>query len=197
MTGYQQIADNLVSSNQLPSDTLPTFQYQNVGRIRNRGIEVEGGLNVLSWLQLKGQYAYLDSRIQDLGPGVSPGAALEVDDRPGGQPTHTAGATLVVTPRVGPSITVGLSYIGRFRSFDALAFYRCLGGTGPCQASFRDYLVEYPGFERLNLNVTQRITRSLDGHLSISNLTNDLSFDGNNSQPVMGRITMVGLRFSH
>jgi hypothetical protein len=58
-------------------------------------------------------------------------------------------------------------------------------------------MIEYPGFERVTLSVTQRIARQLDGLLTVNNLTNNTAFEGNNLLPVMGRTTMLGLHFHH
>ena len=58
-----------------------------------------------------------------------------------------------------------------------------------------DFTVRYPGFVKLNLTVSQRLTRQLLGFLQVDNLTNSNAFEFNNVLPVMGRITTVGLRF--
>jgi outer membrane receptor protein involved in Fe transport len=198
LSGYDQTAEDLIVFVQLPTSGIPTAQFQNVGRVANSGLEVEGILD-LGTLELKAQYGYSRSRIEDLGPGVSPTADLQIGDRPLGLPTHTAGTALVVEPRAGTTLTAGLTYVGSFRQLDVIALIRCVGGTGPCPESFlsagstRDFLVDYPDFAKVNAGITQRITPQLEGFVSVDNLTNNLAYEGTNTGGVMGRITMAGV----
>jgi outer membrane receptor protein involved in Fe transport len=187
VSGYDQTAKNLISFQQVADLPLPTFQFQNIGRVANSGIEIEGQLSLRS-ATLTARYAYTRSRVEDLGPGA-PGAEIQVGDRPLGLPTHTAGAALTVTPVAGTTLTAGLTYVGKFRQADILALARCFGGTGPCPSTFN---VEYPGFVKLNLAITQQLSREVDGFIAINNLTNKEVYEGSNSIPVMGRTTMVG-----
>ncbi len=197
ITGYQQTAENLVIRSELANDSLPTFQYQNLGRVENRGFELEGTLTAFDWMQLRAQYGYVRARVEDLGSAASPGARIQVGDRNPGIPTHTAGATLTLSPRAGTTLTAGLTYVGSFRRADVIAQFRCFGGTGPCHETPRDYIVTYPGFERVNVSLSQSILPQLSGLISVSNLTHNLAYDGDNGQPVMGRTTMVGFHFQH
>jgi len=194
-TVYNQIAENLVSSVRVSDSPMPTDQYQNVGRVRNRGLELEAEITPASAVRFKAQYGYVESEIQRLAPGLPPGAALQVGDHPVMTPSHTAGASLTIIPLSGTAVTAGLTYVGGFRGTDLLAQFRCFGGTGPCHSTSREYIVDYPGFERVTLAVTQRIAPQLDGLLTINNLTNNTAFEGSNLLPVMGRTTMLGLHF--
>ena len=67
-----------------------TTQFQNVGRVKNTGVEVEGALRVGA-LQFKGQYGYARSRIAQLAPNYT--GDLRVGDQSRSTPTHTAGAS--------------------------------------------------------------------------------------------------------
>jgi outer membrane receptor protein involved in Fe transport len=110
--------------------------------------------------------------------------------------------TFTVKPRTGTSVTAGLTYVGSVRQLDALALIRCFGGTEPCPESFlttfstRDFLIDYPDFAKLNAAITQRISRQLEGFVSVENLTNNTAYEGTNTIAVMGRITMAGMRAS-
>lgn len=190
-TWYDQIADDLIVQVFTAASPL-TFQFQNVGRVANRGLEVEGTLN-LHPLQVRAQYAYTDSRIQDLGGAA--GTGLTVGGRPQASPAHTGGATLTTAPWRTGNVSLGFTYVGGYRATDFLALNRCFGGTGPCPDPplFSNFQSDYPGFAKATLNVTQRITSQVDGFLSIDNLTNNSAFEGPNILPVMGRTTMVGL----
>ncbi len=196
-TVYSQIAENLVTTVRVADSPMPTDQFQNVGRVSNRGIELEAEITPVPSVRVKAQYGYVDSEIQRLAPGVPASAALQVGDPPPMTPQHTAGGAVAISLFRGTAVTAGLTYVGSYRGTDLLGQFRCFGGTGPCQPTSRDYMIEYPGFERVTLSVTQRIARQLDGLLTVNNLTNNTAFEGNNLLPVMGRTTMLGLHFHH
>lgn len=192
MTYYDQIAENLIQFVQVQSEPVLTNQWQNVGRVRNTGVEIEGS-GFLGPLQFTVQYGYARARIDQLAPGYA--GELRVGDQSLATPKHTAGALLTATPRDGSTVTAGVTYVGSFRQTDFLALFRCFGGTGPCQATSRDYIVAYPGFLKVNAGVWQQITPFLSGFVSIDNLTNNYAYELFNIGPVTGRMTTVGLRF--
>jgi outer membrane receptor protein involved in Fe transport len=196
---YDQTADNLIAQVILPSDTVFTFQDQNVGRVKNRGLEVEGTLSI-GLAQLSGQYAHTHSRVETLAPGYS--GELVVGEAPEFVPTHTAGASLTLTPSRGTMLATGLTYVGSFSSPDLIAYFSCLGGTGPCLtdgtfALGHEYLVTFPGFVRWNATVWQRIAEPASVFVSVDNLTNNTSRQYLNNRAVMGRITSIGLHFQY
>jgi vitamin B12 transporter len=192
LTYFDQIAKNLIVFTTLAVDPVRIHQYQNIGRVKNTGIEVEGTL-ALGMLQLRAQYGYARSRVEDLGPGY--GGDLRPGDKTYYTPAHTAGASLTAEPRRGTIIAAGLTYVGSWNAYDNLAIFRCFAGTGPCQASFRDYIVPFPGFTKANATLSQQITPLLSGFVSVENLTNNTKTEYSPFFPVMGRITTVGLRF--
>jgi len=193
VTGYDQTAKDLIVYVQVGTLPVPTYQYQNLGRVSNRGIEVEAKLAIQP-LQLRTQYAYVRSRIEDLGPNTTSGD-LEVGDQPPGIPRHTAGAALTLVPLAGTTLTAGMTYVGSFSNLDAIVVFRCLGGTGPCPAT--GFNRSYPGFAKFNAALTQRLTRTLEGFVSVDNLTNNEAYELNNLNPIIGRVTMVGLHITY
>jgi outer membrane receptor protein involved in Fe transport len=188
LTYYDQTADNLIQS-VLIQDI--TYQNQNVGRIRNTGVEVEGTVNV-GFLQVKGQYAYTRSRVAHLNAGYA--GDLVVGDQALLTPKHTAGASVTLTPMQGTTVAGGLTYQGGWTGFDGIALNRCFGGTGPCLPTFRDYHTEYAGFVKLNASVFQRLTPFITGFVSVDNLTNNVRREVENDFLTMGRITTIGLK---
>jgi outer membrane receptor protein involved in Fe transport len=197
VTGYDQTAEDLILLVPMSADPVFTDQYQNVGAVRNRGIEVEGALAISNRVRLRGQYAYVRSRIDDLGPGFS--GDERVGDRPRGVPKHSAGFTATLTAWEKTVVTGGVTWVGSFRQYDQLALFSCFAGTQSCPASFdetgstRDFIVTYPGFAKLNVSVTHQIAPQIDGIVSIDNLTNNTAYEGSNILAVRGRLTSVGL----
>jgi len=198
VTGYDQTAEDLILLVPVATDPVPTDQYQNVGAVKNRGIEIEGTLSLSDRLQLRGQYAYVKSRIDELGPSFF--GDEQVGDRPRGVPTHTAGGMASFSPWSKTVIAGGVTWVGSFRQVDQLALFSCLGGTAPCPASFeetgstRDFTVDYPGFAKLNASLTQQLTPQIQGILSVDNLTNNLAYEGSNILAARGRLTSLGVR---
>lgn len=191
---YDQIAEDLIDYVQVAATPTLAYQYQNVGRVKNTGAEIEGVVS-LGPLQVRGQYGYARSRVEQLAPGYV--GDLLVGDQTLATPRHTAGGSITVSPLRGTTVTGALTYLGGFRQYDFLGLFRCFGGTGPCQAVNRDYIIEYPGFVKLNANVSQRISSVISGVVAVGNLTNNKSYELSNLNPVMGRITTIGLQFNY
>jgi iron complex outermembrane receptor protein len=190
-TYFDQTAENLIQFVQIQVTPTPLFQWQNVGRVKNRGVELAASTR-LPGLHVNANYAYTRARIDRLPRNYT--GTLRAGDQVPITPKHTAGATLTADPLTGLAVSAGIAYIGSSEETDVVAQFRCLGGTGPCPPDF-DFTVRYPGFVKLNLTVSQRLTRQLLGFLQVDNLTNSTAFEFNNVLPVMGRITTVGLRF--
>jgi iron complex outermembrane receptor protein len=194
VTYYDQTADNLIQSVLLQTSPVRTFQFQNVGRVGNTGIEIEGTVTA-GPVRLKGQYAYARSRIEQLAPGYA--GDLRVGDQALGIPKHTAGASLSLSLLPGNTVSTGFTYVGTWSNYDWLAESRCSGGTGPCQPTSRDYIVAYPSFVRVNASVFQEITRRVSGFISADNVTNNRAYEMDNFGPVMGRVTTVGAKWQY
>ncbi len=193
VTYFHQTAEDLIQQVLLQGPSLPTYQAQNVGRVRNTGVEVEGGI-YLGPVRLRGQYGYTKSRIVQLAPGYT--GALQVGDQSQFVPRHTAGLS-ATAPLQETTVTAGLSYVGSWEATDLLAFYSCLGGTGPCHSTFRDYTTRYPDLLKVNASVARQITPLLSGFIAVDNLTNKEAYEYWNLKPVTGRVATVGLRFQY
>jgi outer membrane receptor protein involved in Fe transport len=194
LTYYNQIADNLADAVVLAVTPVLTQQYQNVGRVKNTGLEVEGTL-AIGPVFLRAQYGYVHARIQQLSPTYA--GDLKVGDEPLLSPSHTAGASVTVAPSARSTLSAGVVYVGNWTYYDNVALFRCFGGTGPCGATFRDYQTRYPGFAKLNVGASHQFTPVLTGFLSIDNLTNNDAPEANNLLPVWGRTSTAGFRVQY
>ena len=189
-TYYHQIARDLITL-VYPVVGSPDYQLQNVARVRNAGLELEGSFS--RWgLRLKAQYAITHARVRELGPTYT--GDLRVDDQVFLVPEHTGGISLTATPLHQTSIAIGVTYVGSWVNYDAFALFGCFGGTAPCRASNREYLKEYPSLTKVSLSVTHAINRTLSGFVAIDNLTNNDNFEASNTNPTFGRISTFGLR---
>jgi outer membrane receptor protein involved in Fe transport len=204
-TYYNQTALNLVQEVALPSDSIATYQNENVGKVRNTGIELEGTLNV-SPVSLHLVYGHAASRVESLAPGYQ--GDLRVGEQAHDIPFNTGGASLSFSPWSGTSVSAGLTYVGNWTDYNFLGEFRCLaqlgiGQTTGCPAAFlqtfsgRPWLMHYPSLIKGNLRINQRITSVLSAFVSIDNIGDNENYEGNNAGPVFGRITTLGLHLHY
>lgn len=196
VTYYDQTAENLADVVVLPTTPVPSQQFQNVGRVKNTGVEVEGTFS-LGPLTLQGQYGYARARVDQLSPTY--GGDLRVGDQPLLRPKHTAGASVTVAPLGRTTLSAGLTYVGNWTYYDVVAQFRCFAGTGPCAPGLdqRGYIVTYRGFVKVNANASRQITALVSGFVSVDNLTNNTAYEASNMLPVRGRSTTLGFRLQY
>jgi iron complex outermembrane receptor protein len=195
ITYYDQVASDLIDGVTINADTNPQVQqFQNLGRVRNRGLELEGTFR-MGFGQLAAQYAITNSRVESLGPLY--GGDLKVGDQLLVVPQHTGGLSLAMSPLHRTTVTVGLSYVGSWTNYDVLAELSCFGGTGPCAPTSRGYIRPYPGFAKLSLAVTQQMTAVCSVFVTVKNATNNDATEFFNAQPIQGRVTVAGVRFRY
>ena len=152
---YDQLANELIQSVFL-GGVNQDYQFQNIGRVRNSGVEVDGSLTLTHTLSLHGQYAYTRSRVESVGANYT--GDLRVGDQVFLVPYNTAGGSLTYAPLARTQITAGVSYVGSWRYYNYLAEFACYGGTGPCAANTRDYLIPYHAFTK---DGSSRLRRAL------------------------------------
>ncbi len=195
VTYFNQTAKDLIAFLTVAATPLLTFQNQNVGRVKNTGVELEASVAV-GMLDIRGQYGYVRSRIAD--PGDATGELL-----PGDQlfntPTHTAGVSVSLAPRSGTTLSAGATYVGQWVGLDTPVLYRCFAGTGPCLSGpgLRPYRTMLPSLFKMNATISQQLTPGLTGFVSVDNLTNNTKHEFSFLSAAMGRTTTVGLQFHH
>lgn len=190
ITYYRQVARDLIQF-LVVTPPFQEYQYQNVGRIRNSGLEVEGKAE-LGRARVSGQFAITNSEVTALSLLYT--GDLHVGDRPLELPKYTAGASLSMSPWRKATLTAGVKYVGGVRNYDGFAQLSCAAGTGPCLATERDYLIDYPGFAKVDLAVTQQLTRWISGFVAVNNIANNNAAEQNNvTVPNFGRVTTVGV----
>jgi outer membrane receptor for ferrienterochelin and colicin len=186
-TWYHQRALNLIEYVFLAPQTATTpatYQFQNVGEARNTGWEFQGHVDVAAFT-LQGTYSITHSTFVTAGPGYTGG--LSPGDWLYGVPRTTAGLTLGYHPgRLDAS--VGLLHVGEWQNYDWLQFYA--SGFSSLQ------VITYPGFTKYSLNAAYRFANGLSGFVKVDNLANSHPFEIDNTSPIRGRVTVVGVRVS-
>lgn len=190
-TYYHQTAHDLIDISLLDATTSPrTVQYQNLGRVRNAGVEVQATYSTAP-LRLSAQYSTIDSRVVQLAEGYR--GSYRPGERMRGVPFSSAGFSTTLTPWRGTTVGGQVKHAGRhidlgLRSlYGAIAERRFTGNTA-------DYYVTYPAFTKADLSFTQAVRAGLSMHVSIDNLTNSRAIEQNDLFLLPGRITTVGFR---
>jgi outer membrane receptor protein involved in Fe transport len=189
VTYYDQKAIDLIDFAVLQFLPVYTGQYQNVGRIRNKGWEFGGRLTA-GPLSLTGTYSITDSRVQTLSPSYT--GDLRPGDRLLRIPHHTAGAAASYA-FPSTTMTLDMTYMGpwpnwSYRAIDA-AFL-----SGQFTGSFRDYWAHYDGFAKLNAAVSQVVNRNVSVFVRSDNVTNNQVSEVSDAGLNTGRVTTIGIR---
>jgi len=192
VTLYDQRAEDLIDYVVVdPSTTPPTRQFQNIGEIRNRGLELEARVGLLRSLTLAGTISAISSKVRTLSPSYT--GAYRPGDPLLSTPTRLGGAT--VTYVVGrSSATVSMTYFGSWTGYNWADRYASLFGGEPYRGSERAYWRQYPGFAKFKLGLNHEFGSGITGFLNVENLTNDTSIEYDDSIQTPGRITVLGIR---
>jgi iron complex outermembrane receptor protein len=192
ITYYDQTAIDLIDLVLVDASTSPpSYQYQNVGRIQNRGWEFQGGLT-FPQVALRGTYSLTNSTVRRLSPSYS--GDLRVDDQVLLVPRRTGGASLTLAPLSGTTLSAVATYVGSWTSYDYLELYDYYYGGRPFRGSMRNYWREYPSFVKANLSVNQTLRSNVETFLAVENVGNSTPVEQNNLFTTYGRATTLGIR---
>ena len=192
VTYYNQRAHDLIIQELLARTPQGTniLQYQNVGGIKNEGLEISGSLtwSILRW---RAEYSYTSSKITDLGGDTS--GVYRVGDQALLVPLTSGGMTMSLTPWRGGSVSAGATYFGFWTGPDVVK--EILPADSLLTA--RQDLKRWPGFVKFKLTIDQRISRRLAGWISVDNLSDNHAVEQAAAFVTPGRTTTVGLRFQY
>jgi outer membrane receptor protein involved in Fe transport len=206
-TYFNQIAADLIDRTVISfadgAGNPTIFQYQNIGEVANRGIEL-GMRAVIGSVDVRASYTYATSEVESLSEAY--GGQLKVGDQLTFVPRHTAGGTVrlnlpaLVGGRVEQRarVELGATYVGERRTEDQIALLACLFELADCvddTPSFRDYWVALPSFLKLRVGVTHPLSDRLELYANVDNLTNRQRGEFYAFQPSRGRVALVGVRF--
>jgi iron complex outermembrane recepter protein len=186
-TGYTQVARGLIQ--QVIQDRR-TIQYQNVGQIANRGMEVEANVRQ-GTLRLNGTLSITDSRVRALARTYS--GDLEVGDRVPEVPA-SSGSMSISWDVNRTTLTLGSTYIGSWTGYDWSRYVGDEAQESPEINDLRTYWRDYPGILRPYLSVSHILSRDMEWFGRVDNLTNLQRYERDNLQVTAGRTFTVGLR---
>jgi outer membrane receptor protein involved in Fe transport len=191
VTAYDQHAHDLIENAILDGTTTPrTIQYQNLGRVRNSGFEIEATAAIEA-LGITGQYSIINSRVDALTPEYQ--GMYEVGDRLRGVPESAAAVSIAFNPLPSTSVTVRSMYAGDHMNIGSGALYAAIA-DGSYTGQIRDYFVTFPAFIKSDVSLTQAFGQRLSMFLLMENVGNSDAVEQSDLFLSPGRITTLGLR---
>ncbi len=178
-----------------PAGSLPTYQFQNISRVKNEGWEFEGRLPV-GPVQLAGTYSITASTIQELPPDY-PSGDLQVGDRFLGIPHTSAGVTVTYSPVRRTTLTASMTHIGHWTGYDWLTLYGFYFGGQPYLGSTRAYWIEYPTVTKFSVGLSEVLTEGLTAFVRAENVGNNLRYEQDNSNMPRPRSIVIGVNVRH
>lgn len=192
-TWYNQTAEDLIQQVQIAAQA-PTrsYQFQNVGAIANRGVELEGGVR---WnrVRVTGLLYFVSSEVVKLAPKYS--GELKPGDQLLEVPS-TVGSISVRYDGGRWSAEVGGSWLGPWVGYDWMAIQQVVDGQVPARGALRNYWLDYPGVFRPYLAGSMGIGARLIAFARMENPGNNGAFIRDNISPPLGRTTVFGIELT-
>jgi outer membrane receptor protein involved in Fe transport len=199
VTRFSEEGRNLIMWTSLDESTAPpTRQYRNIGRVRARGWEMEGQLE-LGPVMLNANCAYSDNVIRELSEQYqeSQDQWYQVGDRMELVPTHSGGGSVSVDLLKG-SVGLNASVIDEWRAFDLVGLYSFIYGGESYRGTMRDYMIDYSDpFWQWNLRAEQEVREGLTGFMRIENLANNQASAMHSLDVSREPTTVLGVRFTY
>jgi outer membrane receptor protein involved in Fe transport len=190
-TYYSQLARELVEQVEIVPGT---FQFQNVGRIRNAGWEFDGGITTRR-LMIHGEFSIASSTVQALGPNYS--GDLQIGDQVLGVPKLSGGATVTIDPGHRTVIIASVFAVGHWTSYNEPALLAASDGYVPALPSLRDYWEVFPAFAKANITICHRLSAHAAVQLQVNNVTNNRAVELNQTYATAGRTTLLALQLRY
>lgn len=192
VTLYDQRATDLIQQVLLrnASDTVRrTYQYQNIGVIRNHGVEFETGARVGAFTASASAHVPR-SEVVTLAPRYSgefqPGDGLvEVPEAAGVASLRYDGARV--------HVEAGATWIGAWTGYDWIEIMRVELGQATERDAVRDYWMRYPSVVRPYIATSLGVTDRWRVFARVDNPANEGEFVRDNLSPKLGRVAIVGV----
>jgi outer membrane receptor protein involved in Fe transport len=191
LTYYNQLAHDLIIDELLGvTQHQNILQYQNVGEIKNEGLEVSGSLT-LPLVRLNVQYSYTSSKIKKLGSDTS--GTYRVGDQAQFIPLTSGGMTASFAPWHGAEITVGGIYVGYWTGPDVIK------QVLPADSLLtpRQTVKRFPGFEKFKFALDQQISQHLSAWITVDDVTDNHAIEQDEAYVTPGRTTTLGVRIRY
>ncbi len=192
VTGFAQRARNLIQQVDLRRTVAGQrlYQFQNVGALTNRGLELDGGAT-RGIVSAAGRLHLVQSRVADLAPGYA--GEFEVGDRPLEVPSSQGSLAVRVAPTAGLRLEVGGTWIGPWRGYDWRLIQRVEAGQSPLRDRAREYWRDYAGVVRPFAGVGARLGPQVQLRIRAEWPVGDSPWLRDNLTPPAGRTVVVAV----
>lgn len=193
-TWFDQRAEGLIQQVDLRRtiDERRLYQFQNVGGITNRGIELDGGAH-WSNLSVAGRLNLVRSRVAELSPTYT--GEFEPGDPPLEVPASMA-SIAVRYDRGSARFELGASWLGPWTGYDWRLIQRVEAGQSPLRDRVREYWLDYPGVLRPFAGIAVEVGQGLTAVGRVEWPTTAEAMLRDNLTPSPGRSLMVGVLFN-
>jgi hypothetical protein len=191
VTWFDQRADDLLQQVDLrrPSGSTRVYQFQNVGAITNRGVEVDGGMTHGRFAAAVRMHT-VRSRVARLAPSYD--GEFRVGDAPLEVPAST-GALALRYAHAATRLEAGVSWVGGWTGYDWLLVSRVEEGAAQGRDGPRDYWLAYPAVVRPFVGFSTPLTGSLAFWGRAEGATRRAAQLRDNLSPPVGRSVVVGV----
>ena len=173
-------------------DSRRVYQFQNVGAITNRGIEIDGGVQ-LQDVSAAARLNLVRSRVAELSPTYT--GEFEPGDAPLEVPASTA--SVAIRYDRGPwRVEGGATWIGPWTGYDWRLIQRVEAGQSPLRDRAREYWLDYEGVLRPFVGASAQLTSALTLLARAEWPTSADAYLRDNLTPSPGRSFSIGLRLS-
>jgi iron complex outermembrane receptor protein len=184
-TVYSQRAHGLVQTVMFESTSPLSMQQQNIGRIANDGVELEG-FTLFGVGRIDGTWAHTSSRVRRLARTYT--GDLRIGDRMPDVPSWSG--SLAVSMRVARvTVTAGAVAVGPWAGHDWLAYARAA-----TPRPLRDYRKDYDGLVRPYAVITRELFTGWSLFAQAENIGSSQRNEGDNTRITAGRTVLVGAR---
>lgn len=194
ITWFDQRAEALIQQVDLRRtvDARRLYQFQNVGAITNRGIELDGGLE-WRYVSLAGRLNIVRSRVARLS------SAYTGDFTEGDPPLEVPASMASVALRHDRGLLrteIGATWVGPWTGYDWRLIQRVEAGQTPVADRSREYWLGYDGVLRPFLGASLQVAPDLALMARLEWPTSSNAFLRDNLTPEVGRTLVVGVQFN-
>lgn len=193
VTWFDQRADDLLQQVDLrrPTGATRFYQFQNVGAITNRGLEMDGGFHA-GRLSAAARVHLVSSRVTRLSPTYTG------EFEPGDTPLEVPGsmASGAIRYDAGSAhLEAGATWLGPWTGYDWQLVARAEAGQVPVRDRSRDYWMEYDGVLRPFAGVRVDLGSQLRAWVRAEWPAGSDVVLRDNLSPALGRTLLIGFEF--
>ena len=188
-TWYDQRAIDLIQQVRVRRADTTKYQFQNVGAVRNRGVEIEAGVRA-GRLTLNGIASIPHSRVERVSPQYE--GALRAGDRLLEVPDG-AGALSARYDAGRVHAEVGATWTGEWIGYDWEYVRRVDRQQAAPRSTEREYWKAYPSVTRPYVTLSFDLPREYRAYVRADNPANSSSVVRDNLSPPLGRMVVLGL----